>query len=492
MGGDEGKTRFAWLVLLFVASIIFLIISPNLIRLLIGWDGLGLVSYCLVIYYQNIRSFNAGIITVLSNRIGDVALLLAIAWMVCWGGWNFLLATELGYCENLTWIVSFCLLAAMTKRAQIPFSAWLPAAIAAPTPVSALVHSSTLVTAGVYLLIRFSPLIESYSVIFSGVLLLISVLTIFMSGLGANFEYDLKKIIALSTLSQLGLIIIILRLGYTKLAFFHLLSHAIFKALLFLCAGAIIHSCSEWQDIRIIGGLVGYMPVIAGCINVANLALCGFPFLAGFYSKDLVIEKMIGGEINMMIIWLALVSVGLTVCYSIRLGYYTMWHGWRLGGVSRLEDGGKFIVPGIMNLTFIAVVVGRRLSWLMFVEPELIILPVGVKLRTIFIVMGGAWLGLVVNWGVNYRGKIEFLGRMWYLPILRSQHLPKGNLILGHYIMKVGDIGWREKIGGQGLYNSILLRGDILQRVQDNSLKIYLFRFLLLVICIIIFIFEIW
>lgn len=164
-------------------------------------------------------------LTALSNRIGDVALLLAIAWILNYGSWNYIFYLDI-IKNNFEIIIigGLVILAAMTKRAQIPFSSWLPAAIAAPTPVSALVHSSTLVTAGVYLLIRFNILLENSTL--GQFLLLISGITIFIAGLGANFEFDLKKIIALSTLSQLGLIIRILSIGFYKLAFFHLLTHA--------------------------------------------------------------------------------------------------------------------------------------------------------------------------------------------------------------------------------------------------------------------------
>lgn len=211
----------------------------------------------------------------------------------------------------------------MTKRAQIPFSAWLPAAIAAPTPVSALVHSSTLVTAGVYLMIRFSPLILS-RVVFSNFLLLFSTLTMLMAGIRANFEMDLKKVIALSTLSQLGLIIISLSLGFVNLAYFHLLTHALFKALLFMCAGAIIHASGESQDVRFIGSLVFFMPIVGVCINIANFALCGIPFMAGFYSKDILIEVSLEGVSNLFIVLLLMISVGLTAMYSFRLRFYSM------------------------------------------------------------------------------------------------------------------------------------------------------------------------
>jgi len=192
MGNDLNIGRFIYLVILFVFSMIILIISPNLIRILLGWDGLGLVSYCLVIYYQNVKSYNAGIITALSNRIGDVALLLAIAWILNYGSWNYVYYIEIISKDGVIIIVGgLVVLAAITKRAQIPFSSWLPAAMAAPTPVSALVHSSTLVTAGVYLLIRFNILLVD-SWIGKG-LFLIGGVTIMIAGIRANFEFDLKK-----------------------------------------------------------------------------------------------------------------------------------------------------------------------------------------------------------------------------------------------------------------------------------------------------------
>jgi len=186
------------------------------------------------------------ILTALSNRIGDVILLIAIAWILNYGRWNYIFYMELMKNDlSIIIIGGLVILAAITKRAQIPFSSWLPAAIAAPTPVSALVHSSTLVTAGVFLLIRFNILFTD--TFLRKILLLIGGLTIFIAGISANFEFDLKKIIALSTLSQLGLMIRILAIGFPKLAFFHLLTHALFKALLFICAGAIIHNIKKFS-----------------------------------------------------------------------------------------------------------------------------------------------------------------------------------------------------------------------------------------------------
>jgi NADH-ubiquinone oxidoreductase chain 5 len=212
----------------------------------------------------------------------------------------------------------------------------LPAAIAAPTPVSALVHSSTLVTAGVYLLIRFNILIIDTSI--GNLLLLIGGLTIFIAGIAANFEFDLKKIIALSTLRQLGLMIRILAIGFPNLAFFHLLTHALFKALLFICAGSVIHSIKNSQDIRDIGGLSYFMPFTTSCLNVANLALCGLPFLAGFYSKDLILELVILSNLNIFSFFLYFFSTGLTVCYSFRLSFYSLTGDFNQSSLNCIND----------------------------------------------------------------------------------------------------------------------------------------------------------
>jgi NADH-ubiquinone oxidoreductase chain 5 len=231
--------------------------------------------------------------------------------------------------------------------------------MAAPTPVSALVHSSTLVTAGVYLLIRFNPILEGS--IWFKFLLLLSGLTIFIAGLGANFEFDLKKIIALSTLSQLGLIIRILSLGYANLAYFHLLTHALFKALLFMCAGAVIHNIKDSQDIRNMGALTTQIPYTTSCLHVANLALCGIPFLAGFYSKDLILEVASLTELNLVSYFLFFFSTGLTMCYSIRLVYYRITGGFNLGSCHPINDEGFAILRGITGLLFISVLGGSIL-----------------------------------------------------------------------------------------------------------------------------------
>nr|YP_009266370.1 NADH dehydrogenase subunit 5 [Hygrobia hermanni]ANJ70481.1 NADH dehydrogenase subunit 5 [Hygrobia hermanni] len=489
MEGDLNLNRFILLVLMFVFSMMLLIISPNLISILLGWDGLGLVSYCLVIYYQNVKSYNAGMITALMNRVGDVMLLIAITWMFNYGSWNYIF--YLDFMKNdfyMQLIGGLVLVAGMTKSAQIPFSSWLPAAMAAPTPVSALVHSSTLVTAGVYLLIRFNLILNNSLSMF---LLLISVLTMFMAGLGANFEFDLKKIIALSTLSQLGLMMSILSLGMYKLAFFHLLTHALFKALLFMCAGSIIHNLKDMQDIRFMGNLMVFMPLTCICMNISNLALCGMPFLAGFYSKDLILEFVSMSNMNILIFLLFFVSTGLTVSYSFRLCYYSITGEFNFYSFYSLNDEGWVMLKGMMPMVFLVIFMGGSLSWLIFPTPMMICLPMSLKTLVLIVMFLGAWLGYEVskfsfNWESfslkNYSLSF-FSGFMWFLPNISTFSMNYIPLMLSFNLYKNFDQGWNEYLGGQGMFQVMKESSKFIQFLQNNNMKIY---FMLIVLWLII------
>nr|AML25985.1 NADH dehydrogenase subunit 5 [Staphylinidae sp. BMNH 1274232] len=489
MYGDMNINRFIMLVSMFVLSMMLLIISPNLISILLGWDGLGLVSYCLVIYYQNVKSYNAGMLTALTNRVGDVALLLGISWMLNYGSWNYIFYLEFmknDYSmEMVSWLV---MLAAFTKSAQIPFSSWLPAAMAAPTPVSSLVHSSTLVTAGVYLLIRFN-----YSLNFNMmmVMMFIGTMTMFMAGLGANFEFDLKKIIALSTLSQLGLMMSILALGEYKLSFFHLLSHALFKATLFMCAGSIIHSVMNCQDIRYMGSLVKLMPLTCCFFNISNLSLCGIPFLAGFYSKDLVIEVLSMSYLNMFIYIIFLLSTGLTVSYSFRLVYYTMIGDFNFLSLNLIMDSGKIMLKSMSGLIFLVIMGGSLLMWLLFPTPYFICLPYLMKMMVLIVTIIGILIGLEVSfYALNYNLKSLdliktslFLSSMWNMPVLSTFGVNYYFTNLGKaYYLNI-DQGWSEYLGSQKIYMNMKKLSIWGNFIFMNNLKIF---FLLMVFYIII------
>nr|YP_009484281.1 NADH dehydrogenase subunit 5 [Paratoxodera polyacantha]AVQ55070.1 NADH dehydrogenase subunit 5 [Paratoxodera polyacantha] len=483
MLGDITLNRVLFLVLMFVLSMMFLIISPNLISIFLGWDGLGLISYCLVIYYQNVKSYNAGMLTALSNRIGDVALLMAIAWMINFGSWNYTFYVNCLFDSFEFCIISFLVVvAALTKSAQIPFSAWLPAAMAAPTPVSALVHSSTLVTAGVYLLIRFSSIFPNWLM---SILLVISVLTMFMSGLGANFEYDLKKIIALSTLSQLGLMMSILSLGYSDLAFFHLLTHALFKALLFMCAGMVIHNVKNFQDIRFMGNLSIFMPLTSSCFMISNFALCGMPFLAGFYSKDMILEVVSLSNLNMFMYMLYFLSTGLTVCYSFRLFYYVLWGDFNMIPMYKLSEENWMMIYGMMGLMIFAVFGGSFLNWMIFMTPYFICLPLLMKFLPIMVSLLGLWLGSIMfKYSLsyyftifNYYNLIIFSGSMWFMPFIFTKGVSKSFLEGGFNSIKYMDMGWSEYFGPQILYLMFMKMSSVNQWFQVNNFKSYLVIF---------------
>nr|YP_010536436.1 NADH dehydrogenase subunit 5 [Chaetocnema confinis]UYC28914.1 NADH dehydrogenase subunit 5 [Chaetocnema confinis] len=489
MIGDMNKNRFILLVVLFVFSMMLMIISPNLISILMGWDGLGLVSYCLVIYYQNVKSFNAGMLTALSNRIGDVALLMGIAWMLNYGSWSFMFYLELMKEDFIMKLICLLvLIASLTKSAQIPFSSWLPAAMAAPTPVSSLVHSSTLVTAGVYLLIRFN---FAFSYELMKVLLFISSATMFMSGLGANFEFDLKKIIALSTLSQLGMMMSILSLGSYKLAFFHLLIHALFKALLFMCAGNIIHSMSNYQDIRFMGSLIYQFPLTSTYFNLCNWSLCGLPFMSGFYSKDLIMELSSMGLINSFIYFIFYISIGLTVAYSFRLSYYTLSGDFNFNSLNLLKENSFIMLMGMSGLILFVIFSGSMFSWLMFYYPFFICLSFIMKLMTLFLIFIGMFLGYsLAQFHISYMLYSNnmyclFISSMWYMPILSTVGIMSQPLKGGKIYYKNFDQGWLEFYGGQKLSLNLNLV-FFFQLFSKNHLKIFLLMLVIWLIMLVI------
>jgi len=478
--GDKYLYRFIVLVYLFVCSILLIILRPNIIRILLGWDGLGLVSYCLVIYYQGVKSANAGILTILSNRVGDVAILLRISWLLNYGSWNFFYFQYYIIFTDLQFVFCIIILAAITKRAQIPFSAWLPAAMAAPTPVSALVHSSTLVTAGVYLLIRFNVLLDINIFI-----IYIGCITIFISGLGANLEIDLKKIIALSTLRQLGVIIFILSLGHRELAFFHLLSHALFKSLLFLCAGVFIHGFTDSQDIRFIGGVVDSIPISSFFFIACSLSLCGFPFLSGFYSKDLILEIFIIGGINLFLLLIVCLGTFFTIRYSVRLGIFLYLKNLGVKLIIHFSETLGIIAP--MGLLFlISIFAGRLLSWVFFPCYFIFLIYFFKLLFLVIFFIIFYYIYLVIN----RRGSINlnltkinimlFYGGIWFIPILSTRLFIK-ILVLGKIILNYIDQGWMEFFGGQGLIKIYSVFTSKLDFSLSLGLKMYTLSFLLFI-----------
>uniref|UniRef100_UPI0030E19335 NADH dehydrogenase subunit 5 n=1 Tax=Poecilochirus davydovae TaxID=3128885 RepID=UPI0030E19335 len=472
MEEESGKIKFLYLVLLFVMSMVLMILSPNMIMILLGWDGLGLVSYCLVIYYQNENSNSAGMITVLTNRIGDVGMILSVIFMLNFGSWSFFEFTVSG--EMVYYVGCFMMMGAVTKSAQMPFSAWLPAAMAAPTPVSALVHSSTLVTAGVYLIIRLSVYYSNGNL--SSVLMFMSIMTMFMSGLGANLEMDLKKIIALSTLSQLGVMMMILSVGFYNLAFFHLITHAMFKAMLFLCAGVVIHGVGGTQDIRMMGLMWKLSPMVSGMMTLASLSLAGVPFLSGFYSKDLILEVMYMMNNNLFMLLFIMLATMFTVTYSLRLMYYSMWKGSMDSPVQGYYETNLMVFP-IMLMGFIVVVLGCSLSWVIFPHPNFINISFETKILNLFLIFLGIWFFFVhynCVWKSEELNSVShFMGTMWFLPILSSSVFIKALGSTLYYHLE-SDQGWLEEMGPSGLGNMNQLISSRISFSQYGDLRMLL------------------
>nr|YP_009537161.1 NADH dehydrogenase subunit 5 [Callistoctopus luteus]ATU06700.1 NADH dehydrogenase subunit 5 [Callistoctopus luteus] len=451
MKGDMNSKRFMLVLMLFVMSMNFLIFIPSFVSLILGWDGLGLVSFCLVIYYQNNKSLSAGMLTVLMNRVGDCFILAGISIMALLGHWNYL-------CIWYFWFFDVCMIfvvvAGMTKSAQIPFSSWLPAAMAAPTPVSALVHSSTLVTAGVFLLIRFYYcLIEvEYFCMF---MVFISIMTTFMSGVCAVYEYDMKKVIALSTLSQLGVMMMSLSMKMPMLALFHLYTHAMFKALLFLCGGNIIHCYNGVQDIRDIKGVWYSLPFTSVVFNISNMALCGFPFLAGFYSKDLIMEMLLVSNMNLFMGLFGMFGVCLTMLYSMRMSMWMMWGDVKSMVYENMSDDDEYVMCSMIMLCFGALFGGFMLQSLVMNFNEVIVLPVMYKLLVVLLLFFSLLFSLSIwseSFGKVYYGIVYWCNsKMWFLSFLSSNPfliVMKGSTNMS---LKLVDLGWLEIMGGQGL-----------------------------------------
>nr|YP_010610751.1 NADH dehydrogenase subunit 5 [Muusoctopus johnsonianus]WAP91571.1 NADH dehydrogenase subunit 5 [Muusoctopus johnsonianus] len=482
MKGDINKNRFMMVLMLFVLSMNFLIFIPSFISLILGWDGLGLVSFCLVIYYQNNKSLSAGMLTVLMNRVGDCFILGGISIMVLLGHWNYLCIWYF-YCFDVC--MFFVVVAGMTKSAQVPFSSWLPAAMAAPTPVSALVHSSTLVTAGVFLMIRFYYCLENVDN-FSEFIIFISVMTTFMSGMCAIYEFDMKKIIALSTLSQLGVMMMSLGMNMPMLALFHLYTHAMFKALLFLCGGNIIHCYNGLQDIRLISGVSYNLPLTSVLMNISNMALCGFPFLAGFYSKDLIIEKLMSSNMSLFMGLLGLFGVCLTMLYSIRMSLFMIW-----GNVSsmvylNMKDNDIYMIISMLILSFGAMFGGVLIQSSIMSFNEVIFLPLVYKVLVMvllilsLLVSLSVWVKMSSVYIYNVLG--WFNSKMWFLSSLSGYPFLVMMKDVSNMNLKVVDMGWLETMSGQGVFLLVSKIMFIMERWMVVMFNVYLITIIFIII----------
>jgi len=389
-----------------------LIFASNLISLLIGWDLLGFTSFFLVSYYGNSSSHSSALLTGLSNRLGDCFYFLIIAY--CLTGTSFVSHAS----------VVLIVLVAITKSAQLPFSSWLPAAIFAPTPVRALVHSSTLVTAGIYLLFRFGPLDLS-------LILEVGVMTSLAGGLAACLEKDIKKIIAYSTLSQLGILMSGLGLGSRSLTFNHLVSHAVIKALIFLCVGILIHTYYGSQEARSCARLPSSSALTRVSFTLRALGLAGLTFTSGYFTKEMILESGYCRYIRLIALFLFYISIGLTIAYLARL--CLVFRNSEISTSSMVRSVGNSPILSLSILILVVTILYQafefkstdKLSFFALLKIDKIILYL-----TIFL---GLFLGFGLRGGVRYRLSVLSslnvgVGGLAWVPSLLSKTLHLENV----------------------------------------------------------------
>jgi len=329
MSHDPHNQRFFSYLSLFTFMMIILVTANNFLLMFVGWEGVGVCSYLLVsFWFTRIAANQSSLSAFLTNRVGDCFLTIGM-FAIIWSFGNLDYATVFSTApfvsENVVTLVGICLLiGAMAKSSQIGLHVWLPMAMEGPTPVSALIHAATMVTAGVYLLMRSSPLIEYSNTVLILCLWLGAITTIFSSLIGL-FQQDIKKVIAYSTMSQLGMMVVAVGLSSYNTALFHLVNHAFYKALLFLGAGAVIHAVADNQDFRKYGGLKAFLPLTYSVMLIASLSLVAFPFMTGFYSKDFIIESAYGQYYfsGTAVYFVSTIGAMFTTLYSVKVLYLT-------------------------------------------------------------------------------------------------------------------------------------------------------------------------
>ncbi len=385
MKDDPGYQRFFCYISLFTFSMLMLVMSNNFMQLFFGWEAVGLVSYLLIgFWYKRETAIYANLKAFLVNRVGDFGFILAIAAVLMY--FNSLdyqdvfdaapalagLTMEIipGVEWSLMTVIGILLfIGAMGKSAQVPLHVWLPDSMEGPTPISALIHAATMVTAGIFMVARMSPIYELTETALSFILIIGAITALFMGMLGI-IQNDIKRVIAYSTLSQLGYMTVALGVSAYAAGIFHLLTHAAFKALLFLAAGSVIIAMHHEQDIRKMGGLKKYMPITYWCMLIGSLALIGFPGLSGFFSKDAIIEAVHASQIpGAGFAYFAVVlGVFITAFYSFRM-FFLVFHG-----QERMDEHTRSHLhesPRVVTWPLLALAVPSVLAGAYFIEPML-------------------------------------------------------------------------------------------------------------------------